>query len=84
LIPAESAGNSPDNFTEGNEGNEGSSGFGRTESSKAQLLSYMKLLDIPIGRLIKFHEPVLKNGFSRMILPGANPTEESDGDEVLL
>ncbi len=39
-------------------------------SSKAQLFSYMKLLDIPIGLLINFHEPVLKNGISRMILPG--------------
>jgi len=39
---------------------------------KAQLLSYMKLLDIPIGLLINFHEAVLKNGLSRLILPGAN------------
>ena len=31
-------------------------------SSKAQLFSYMKLLDIPIGLLINFHEPLLKNG----------------------
>src|SRR5580765_1055103 len=43
-------------------------------SSKAQLLSYMKLLDIPIGLLINFHEPLLKNGISRMILPRANQT----------
>ena len=40
-------------------------------SSKAQLFSYMKLLNIPIGLLINFHEPILKNGISRMILPGA-------------
>jgi GxxExxY protein len=40
-------------------------------SSKAQPFSYMKLLDIPIGLLINFHEPVLKNGIFRMILPGA-------------
>jgi len=52
-------------------------------SSKAQL-SYMKLLDIPIGLLINFHEPVLKNGISRMILPGANKTVESDDAEVSL
>jgi GxxExxY protein len=39
---------------------------------KAQLLSYMKLLDIPIGLLINFHELKLKQGISRMILPGAN------------
>ncbi len=39
---------------------------------KAQLFSYMKLLDIPIGLLINFHEVKLVNGISRMILPGAN------------
>lgn len=39
---------------------------------KAQLLSYMKLLNIPIGLLINFHETVLKNGVSRLVLPGAN------------
>jgi GxxExxY protein len=44
--------------------------------NKAQLFSYMKLLDIPIGLLINFHEPVLKNGIFRMILPGANLAEE--------
>lgn len=39
---------------------------------KAQLLSYMKLLNIPLGLVINFHELVLKNGLARMILPGAN------------
>jgi GxxExxY protein len=39
---------------------------------KAQLLSYMKLLNIPVGLLINFHESTLKNGISRLILPGAN------------
>ena len=38
----------------------------------AQLLSYMKLLDIPIGLLLNFHEMKLKNGLTRLILPGAN------------
>ena len=38
----------------------------------AQLLSYMKLLNIPVGLLINFHEIVLKNGIVRLILPGAN------------
>ena len=46
-------------------------------SSKAQLFSYMKLLNVPLGLLINFHEPVLKNGISRMILPGANKGEEN-------
>jgi GxxExxY protein len=49
--------------------------------SKAQLFSYMKLLDIPMGLLMNFHEPVLKNGISRMILPGARPGE-NEGDEA--
>ena len=53
-------------------------------SSKAQLFSYMKLLDIPIGLLINFHEPILKNGLSRMILPGANRTEEDESNEISL
>jgi GxxExxY protein len=39
---------------------------------KAQLLSYMKLLDVPLGLLINFHEMKLVNGVSRLILPGAN------------
>lgn len=39
---------------------------------KAQLLSYMKLLNIPLGLLINFHEMKLVNGIHRMILPGAN------------
>jgi len=53
-------------------------------SSKAQLFSYMKLLDIPIGLLINFHEPILKNGISRMILPGANRTEQDESNEISL
>lgn len=39
---------------------------------KAQLLSYMKLLKVPIGLLLNFHEIRLSDGISRMILPGAN------------
>ncbi|ACB75639.1 GxxExxY protein [Opitutus terrae] len=39
---------------------------------KAQLLSYMKLLNVPVGLLINFHEAVLRNGISRLILPGSN------------
>jgi GxxExxY protein len=35
---------------------------------KAQLLSYMKLLNKPLGLLINFHELVLRNGIHRMIL----------------
>ena len=39
---------------------------------KAQLLSYMKLLDVPIGLVINFHEMKLVDGIVRMMLPGAN------------
>jgi GxxExxY protein len=39
---------------------------------KAQLLSYMKLLDVPVGLLINFHETRLVDGIHRMILPGCN------------
>jgi GxxExxY protein len=53
-------------------------------SSKAQLFSYMKLLDIPVGLLINFHEAILKNGISRMILPGANRTEEDESGDISL
>ena len=39
---------------------------------KAKLLTYMKLMNIPIGLIINFNEMVLKNGIFRMILPGVN------------
>jgi len=39
---------------------------------KAQLLSYMKLLNVPLGLLINFHEVKLSDGISRLILPGAD------------
>jgi GxxExxY protein len=38
---------------------------------KAQLLSYMKLLNVPLGLLINFNVTKLINGVSRLILPGA-------------
>jgi GxxExxY protein len=40
--------------------------------NKAQLLSYMKLLDVPLGLIINFHVLKLTDGVSRLILPGAN------------
>ena len=39
---------------------------------KAQLLSYMKLLNVPVGLLINFHEMKVTNGIHRLILSGAN------------
>jgi GxxExxY protein len=39
---------------------------------EAQLLSYMKLMNIPLGLVMNFHEPKLVKGVARIILPGAN------------
>jgi GxxExxY protein len=37
---------------------------------KAQLLSYMKLLNIPVGLILNFHEIKITDGVHRMFLPG--------------
>ncbi len=39
---------------------------------KAQLLSCMKLLNVPLGLLINFNVTKLVDGVSRLILPGAD------------
>jgi len=39
---------------------------------KAQLLSYMRLLDVPLGLLINFNRVRLVDGVSRLILRGAD------------
>ncbi len=39
---------------------------------KAQLLSYMKLLNVPVGLVINFSAARLTDGVARLILPGAN------------
>lgn len=39
---------------------------------KAQLLSYMKLLNVPLGLLINFFEERVTDGVSRMVLRNAN------------
>lgn len=44
---------------------------------KAQLLTYMKLLDVPLGLLINFNAPKLVDGLSRLILPGADRLDSS-------
>ena len=38
---------------------------------KAQLLSYLKLMNIPIGLLFNFHDEKLLNNFSRLVLRDA-------------
>src|SRR5437773_8476709 len=50
---------------------------------KAKLLSYMKLLDVPLGLLINFHETRVTEGISRLILPGANqgPPEQETSEQ---
>jgi GxxExxY protein len=47
---------------------------------KAQLLSYMKLLNAPIGLLINFHELILKKGIRRFVLAGAGRDKETLSD----
>lgn len=37
---------------------------------KAQLLSYMKLLNVPLGLLFNFHEMKMTDGLHRLMLPG--------------
>ncbi|MEK6231608.1 MAG: GxxExxY protein [Luteolibacter sp.] len=44
---------------------------------KAQLLSYMKLMDVPLGLLINFHELRLVDGVQRLVLPGADGSAEA-------
>lgn len=39
---------------------------------KAQPLSYLKMLNVPIGLVINFHERKVTDGVSRLILPGTN------------
>jgi GxxExxY protein len=39
---------------------------------KAIALSYMKLLDVPLGLIINFHEFRVTDGVSRLMLKGAN------------
>jgi len=39
---------------------------------EAQLLSYMKLLDAPVGLLMNFHELLLKDGIRRLTLKNAD------------
>jgi GxxExxY protein len=43
---------------------------------KAKLMSYMKLLDVPLGLVVNFHESKLVDGIRRMILRGAGDLPE--------
>ncbi len=44
---------------------------------KAQVLSYLKLLDLPLGLLINFHEMRLAEGVTRLFLPGLRERSDS-------
>ena len=41
-------------------------------TDKAQLMSYLKLLNVPVRLLISFNELKLTDGVHRLILPGSN------------
>ncbi|HXO97779.1 MAG TPA: GxxExxY protein [Chthoniobacterales bacterium] len=47
---------------------------------KAQLRSYMKLLNAPLGLLINFHELSLKNGIHRLMLPRSSGNDNAQKD----
>lgn len=47
---------------------------------KAQLFSYMKLLNAPPGLLINFHETRLMEGIHRLIFPGADGSRFGTGE----
>ena len=48
---------------------------------KAQLLSYMKLLDVPVGLLINFNEMRLIDGVHRLILQGADANSQNHNSQ---
>ena len=43
---------------------------------EAQLLSHLRLLDIPVGLLINFHVVLLKHGIKRIVNNYVEPVEE--------
>jgi GxxExxY protein len=45
---------------------------------KAQLLSYMKLLNKPLGLLMNFNEDILSKGIHRMVLKGGDAHESAE------
>jgi GxxExxY protein len=51
---------------------------------KAQLLSHMNSLNVPLGLLFNIHEVKLVDGISRLVLPSANSprTERNEGNEA--
>lgn len=50
---------------------------------KAQLLSYMRLLSVPLGLLINFNVSRLTDGVSRLILPAPTPHSDASASPPL-
>ena len=46
---------------------------------EAQLLSHLRLLNIPVGLLINFHVVLLKDGIRRMVNNYVEPTDDFEG-----
>ncbi len=44
---------------------------------EAQLLSHLRLLNIPVGLLINFHVALLRGGIRRMVNNYVEPVDES-------
>lgn len=49
---------------------------------KAQLLSYMKLMNVPVGLLFNFHDTVMKNGVARLVLPNLSKSTTQTYNEA--
>jgi GxxExxY protein len=49
----------------------------------AQLLSHLRLLDLPIGLLINFQAVLLKNGIKRIVNHYQEPTQDTANFEEL-
>lgn len=43
----------------------------------AATISYLKLLDLPLGLMINFHVPKLVDGVKRLVIPGANLEQDN-------
>lgn len=50
---------------------------------EAQLLSYMRLLDIPLGIILNFHAPTMGKGIRRLILKASTEQEDLHVPEIL-
>ena len=42
---------------------------------EAQVITYLKLLRLPVGLLVNFHVPVLREGLRRLVNPTLSPCD---------